>query len=137
MVRINHLRNCQLCHALSTSQDDLLRAAVPTPGIALNPGRGFYRGGNPSVRADVTFVRQDFSLTLPVKNAAPWPSEQRFDFVVRHRDARPEELAALEKRSADASYPQREAVIFALKELIRRLPEIRGPVLDPISDVGR
>jgi len=37
------------------------------------------------VSFDVTYLRQDFSVKLPVTNAQPWPAQQRFDFLVRTR----------------------------------------------------
>lgn len=81
LVRLNHMRNCLLCHAPSgNDQDGLVRGLVPTPGQPLP--RLYYSGqaGN-FVRADTTFLRQDFSVNMPVEAAAPWPNEQRFDFV--------------------------------------------------------
>jgi len=71
------------------------------------------------VRADITYIRQDFSVQQP----APTPgttnlTNQRFDYLVRVRllgskDAK--KLAAEVKELA--SYPQRDAVLFALREL--------------------
>jgi len=122
LVRLNHLRSCFVCHAISTSPLDKVRGLVPTPGTQLP--LAYYaeraRSSGPFVRADVTYLRQDFSVMLPVEKAQPWPSQQRFDFVIGARDAKPDELAELEKRPAKASYPQREAVLFALKELDRK-----------------
>src|SRR5262249_23942782 len=71
------------------------------------------------VRADVTFLRQDFSVrqsaVLPGAAAA---ADLRFDYLVRTRPARPDELARQKDRSRDpTAYPQREAVLFALREL--------------------
>src|SRR5262249_28324647 len=34
LVRVNHLRNCFLCHAPSFDERDLVRGLVPTPGKA-------------------------------------------------------------------------------------------------------
>ena len=35
LVRVNHLANCLLCHAPSFQRGDLVRGAVPTPGLPL------------------------------------------------------------------------------------------------------
>jgi len=116
LVRINHLRNCLLCHPLATGGANQVAGAVPTPGKRLEPV--YYSGeetGGIQVRADITHLRQDFSLVQRVEQQQPWPSEQRFDFLVRRRAATPGELANLEK--PPATYPQRDAVLFALKAL--------------------
>jgi hypothetical protein len=119
LVRVNHLRNCVLCHAVSTGDGDLVRGAVPTPGqpipLVYYQDRG--RSSLTFVRADITYLRQDFSLVMPVEKAAPWPDRQRFDFLVRTRDATPQELEETRKAPPEKTYPQREAVRFALKEL--------------------
>jgi hypothetical protein len=78
------------------------------------------------IRGDVTFVRQDFSLQLParpgdipdvVRPRLPL-NTVRFDYVVRRRALTPGEAA---RRRAEAkgrpSYPQRDAALFALREL--------------------
>jgi hypothetical protein len=117
LVRVNHLRNCFLCHAPSFSDWDLVRALVPTPGKALSVQyyAALAQSGDILVRADITYLRQDFSVVQPVAKAAPWPELQRYDFLVRSRAATSEEQIALQK--PPATYPQREAVLFALKEL--------------------
>jgi hypothetical protein len=93
VVRVNHARNCQLCHAPSWNQNDTARVSVPSPLESLPPSFSvqYYTQGNLLVRADVTYLRQDFSMTLPVADPGPWPAEQRFDFFVRTRPARPDE----------------------------------------------
>ena len=50
----------------------------------------------------------------PVNAAAPWPDEQRFDYLVRRRVLSPNEAGSLVSKD---SYPQRDAVLFALREL--------------------
>lgn len=76
------------------------------------------------VRADVTFLRQDFSVQLPafeVLAGAPDPPRFRFDYVLRTRELTRAEKARLKKQSVDrAAYPQRDAVLFALRELTGR-----------------
>jgi len=119
VVRINHLRNCLLCHPPSSSVKDPMRAVVPTPGQTLP--RVYYSSSEGDfVRADVTYLRQDFSLIERVAKPDKWPEWQRFDYLIRTRELTAEELAAHKgkaRKSASSSYPQKEAVLFALREL--------------------
>ena len=73
---------------------------------------------NLSVRADVIYLKQDFSVLQPVANAKPWPRMQRFDYLVRKRELNAEEAARLTRdqrgKAETASYPQRDAVLWAL-----------------------
>lgn len=116
LVRLNHMRNCLLCHAPSTNANDgLVRGRVPTPGEPLPPAYYAARSGD-FVRADTTFLRQDFSAIMPVEGASPWPAEQRFDFVVCTRVVKPEEMPNITTKKDD-NYPQREAVLYALRGL--------------------
>ena len=107
LVRINHHHNCLLCHAPATAERDKLSQAatdelapltaqIPVPSEAMN---AYYAPVRPDilVRFDVTYLRQDFSLSLPVANADPWPRMQRYDFLVRTREVGPQEAAQLEK----------------------------------------
>jgi hypothetical protein len=119
VVRVNHLRNCLLCHAPSADGSGLVRGLIPTPG---EPLRVEYYESNQGdfVRADVTYLRQDFSRTEDVPNADPWPTRQRFDYLVRVRPPTSGELETALNRPPDLpppSYPQRGAVLFALREL--------------------
>lgn len=120
VVKINHLRNCLLCHAPSVDLKDRLRAVVPTPGQPLPISYYGSRKGD-FVRADITYLRQDFSLMERVAKPDKWPEWQRFDYVVRTRELTAEEMAAhrkkLKSKPVASSYPQREAVLFALREL--------------------
>lgn len=121
VVRINHARNCQLCHAPSWDAKDPVRVAVPSTAAPLPPPFSFAyysdSGQGEMVRADVTYLRQDFSLTLPVQDPGPWPKLQRFDFLVRQRPALPWEL---QKRWSNIDYPQRYAVLRALRKITNR-----------------
>ncbi len=73
------------------------------------------------MRADITYLRQDFSLMERVTKPDKWPQWQRFDYLVRTRELTADEIADHEKKRkrkpAARSYPQREAVLFALREL--------------------
>jgi hypothetical protein len=92
LVKVNHLRNCMLCHPASTNTSDPLRGPIPQPGQELPRVYYSQTKGN-FVRADVVYIRQDFSVMLPVENAQPWPAMQRYDFFVRTRPAMATELA--------------------------------------------
>jgi len=65
LVRINHHKNCLLCHApgnTSSVSPESLTAAVPVPSEPLpGPFQG-YESSSPDllVRVDVTYLRQDF-----------------------------------------------------------------------------
>ncbi len=57
----------------------------------------------------------------PVASPGKWSGQQRFDYRVRTRKATPKESQLLqdsqtEKKLGDP-YPQREAVLFALREI--------------------
>jgi hypothetical protein len=141
VVRINHLSNCLLCHAPSLSKDDLVRAQVPVPGESLTPP--YYGGTEGSfVRADITFLRQDFSLVQPVTNPGKWPGHQRFDYLLRTRKATTKEvtlLAGLKKeKKLDDPYSQRDAVLFALRGITKTDMGSRTeswlPLLNPLPD---
>jgi hypothetical protein len=105
VVRINHHRNCLLCHppASQSGPTQEVPGVIPIPGspFPTSPKEAYGRvqsSGEPMVRADTTYLRQDFSVMMPVANAAPWPEMQRFDFVVRTRPVEGKELAALEAK---------------------------------------
>src|SRR5262249_31438028 len=91
---------------------------VPMPGE--DPPPLYYQSRTGLfVRADITFLRQDFSVIQPVANSGKWPGNQRFDYLVRTRAATPIELTVLEKRKQEdpmlsSPYPQREAMFSVL-----------------------
>ena len=123
LVRMSHMSNCMVCHAPSLSKEDLVRGRVPVPGEDPPPLYYAHRTGT-FVRADTTFLKQDFSLMQPVANAGKWPGNQRFDYLVRARPLNPAEIRsfqALEKSGKiTADYPQKEAVLFALRAMTGR-----------------
>ena len=130
LVRVNHLRNCLLCHAPSSSNRDLVRGAMPIPGEPLP--RVYYDDPRANfVRADVTYLRQDFSVMRTVAKPDQWPALQRYDYLVRLRELAPAEIAAAAsaKRLSDGhgAYPQQTAVLYALHVLSpARSPGKRG-----------
>jgi hypothetical protein len=133
LVKVNHHRNCLLCHAPGNTENTpagALKVAVPLPNEPLpKPSEGGGYQTNPPVsdivvRLDMTYLRQDFSLMMPVAEAHPWPELQRFDFLVRTRPVTPSEVQAFESRR-EADEPDRppvyhRAALFALRELSGR-----------------
>jgi hypothetical protein len=115
-----------LCHAaVDTNRDSIDRSVpvgpAPSPGDPLPPpsmNMEYYslRPGITIVRADITYLRQDFSLNQVVKDPGKWPAMQRFDFLVRTRELTPAEAAAEQpKGHVDVEY--RQAINFALRAL--------------------
>lgn len=137
LVRLNHHRNCLLCHPPANTPDvkigtfgqidDLVTGPVPNPYQELpSPSQGYRRFASPDilVRADVTYLRQDFSAFLIVKDAQPWPQQQRFDFLVRTRLVTTKEAEAyrawLTAQGPDYLPPHRRAALTALRALTGR-----------------
>ena len=128
VVKINHHRNCVLCHApgnVPNQNTSVFTASIPVPGEPLPSGYG--PSDSPpdlAVRVDVTYLRQDFSLFLPVADAQPWPEFQRFDFVVQTRTVSEAEAKAfheaLTPREPGVLTPYHRAVLLALRELTGR-----------------
>jgi hypothetical protein len=127
LVRINHHRNCLMCHApgQDVANTDVLTAETPVPGQPLPSfNNGGYRSqGIPDllVRIDVTYLRQDFSMMVPVADAAPWPEMQRFDFVARTRELKDDEVSAFkekfDKLEPGVVPPNHRSALLALREL--------------------
>ncbi len=121
LVQVNHLRNCLLCHAPSTDPTgDLVRARIPTEGEPLPPFQVYYADSSPGdfVRADVTYLQQDFSANQTVEHSAPWPSYQRFDYLVTERPVSSDRPPGPARKPEEAASPSwRESVLFALREL--------------------
>jgi hypothetical protein len=119
MVHIHHVRNCLLCHPPSLDVSDTPRGAVPSAG---QPRSAYYSGGDRSlfVRADVTYVKQDFSLMLPARGDDGRQEPARYDFVVRERAASAGDLSVREANVQSGPCEQREAVLFALRRLTGR-----------------
>ncbi len=125
LVRVNHLRNCLLCHSPSTAKTDHVRAPVPPPGEEVPERSSIYymeRSGYTLVRADVTYLRQDFSVLQPVKDHGVWPAWQRFDYLVRVRPLTAEEQVAFaaERPETRPLSAHRKAILFALRALTGR-----------------
>ena len=131
VVKVNHLRNCLLCHAPSTSADDPVRGFVPKPGEEI-PVLYYAQAEGDFVRADLTYLRQDFSVMERVADPGKWPEMQRFDYMVRQRELTDQEIIDMADvpRPPSNSYPQRQALLLTLERLNR--PGAR----DPRDNVG-
>jgi len=123
LVRINHLRNCLVCHAPAErgkTPEETLVAQVPVPTLPLPDTSSGYDQSESTllVRIDVTYLRPDFSALRPVTDwtAASWSPKQRFDYLVRRRVLTPAEAADLRARLVGVS-PYRRAAARALREL--------------------
>jgi hypothetical protein len=129
LVRVNHHRNCLLCHAPGNTgkvSPDTLTAEVPVPGQPLTPPSSGYNSTQQDilVRLDVTYLRQDFSALQPVADANPWPEMQRFDFLVRTRTLTDDEAVAYREKLAPREEgefsPYQRAALAALRDLTGR-----------------
>jgi HEAT repeat protein len=72
------------------------------------------------VRADITYLRQDFSVLQPVRQpGGVLPLDRRFDYVVRFRPLNEKQQTEWKARpdKLPDTYDQREAVLFALRDL--------------------
>jgi hypothetical protein len=149
LVRINHLSNCLLCHGPSTSAEDPVRGRIPIPGE--NPPPLYYAESTGLfARADITFLRQDFSVVQPVLKPLTWPGQQRFDYLLRKRKPTEKELElatplpqrtglerpfATKPEKIDLPLPiyHQEAARFALRSLAKS----SGPSLErPLAEDG-
>ena len=116
LVQLNHLKNCLLCHAASADASDRVRGLVPDPDRLPTTSRTeYYRGSGLFARAEVTYLVQDFSVVQPVVESAKRVRHERFDYVVRTRTAIAAE--AMADVGHEANYPQRDSVLFALREM--------------------
>jgi HEAT repeat protein len=128
LVRVNHLGNCMMCHAAANTMTEPVLGIAPGTSRRVTPGTWGGGGGQTApfwVRADVTFFRQDFSESIPYGQhgvVAVQPT-LRFDYLVRTRQLSPKETARQQSQhDGQAGYEQREAVLFALRELTGKDP---------------
>jgi hypothetical protein len=160
LVRINHLRNCLLCHPPGNTPDvvrerkgaaasvfvdpslEVLTDHVPPPSefTAFSERRGWSPSRTESpreiipgrlIRADVTYLRQDFSLLQEVAKGDPGPRTQRFDFLVRDRVLSEEEARAYQAAAAALAQtsPYHQAARAALRTLRELAPPDAGPTV--------
>ena len=122
LVRVNHLRNCLLCHAPSVEKRASFQAAVPEPGKPIP--RNFYYGPkseSPSVRPDITYIVQDFSVMHELQNQKPWPNRQRFDYFVRERTVDESEARRLSDEATRKEPIRHRAIRYAIQKLSAKL----------------
>lgn len=125
LVRVNHLRNCLLCHAPEPNEEQGTATQLVATGTVPDPyaplPRVYYGGprrGSLLVRADVTYIWQDFSIASNVEDPQTgWPSRQRFDYFVRTARIPAWEVDDLEQRYPRATSPQRHAARYAVEAL--------------------
>jgi len=129
MVRVNHHRNCLLCHAPvndltarqigSRSSATVPLGPCPSGQEPLPPSSTtvYYsaRPGVTLVRADVTYLRQDFSTQMKVADPSEWPVMQRYDFLVRTRDVNANDIDGRKIAAAQGEYS--EAILVTLRTL--------------------
>ena len=125
LVRVNHLKNCLLCHPPAGAERSTLSGPVPQRDREIPVV--YYASrlkGIPLVNASTIYVRQDFSVLHTVKDAKPWPELQRFDYLVRTRPLRDDEIPkqAEKQDTAISTYPQREAVRALVAVLEQKEP---------------
>jgi HEAT repeat protein len=82
-----------------------------------------------NVRGDVTYLRQDFSIQQPVQTgAAAQAVPLRFDYLVRTRPVTEKQMHEWKTQAKkETTYEQRDAVLFALRELTGQDP---GPTTE-------
>jgi HEAT repeat protein len=130
LVRVNHVQNCLLCHVPAVGRDSVTDVDpfahrpdqtydVGYRGPTLPGSNGGVWANRVLIRADVQFLRQDFSVTLPTNGGNSSAPGQRFDFIVRTRPLNPAEVRdwKLRPRATALTYPQREATLYALRAL--------------------
>jgi hypothetical protein len=141
LVRVNHHHNCLLCHAPAGTTEKANKEAeleslilvpaapIPVPCRKLPTVADYLTARDHFifVRADITYLRQDFSVLQTVDNPGKWPARQRFDYLVRTRPLTAKERAEWEEQKKHPRPPSfhRQAVLDALGCLARQ--EARTP----------
>lgn len=117
LVRVNHLRNCLMCHApVVDPKASPFMAAVPEPKKPL-PRIYYDSGSRTRVRPDITYIIQDFSASHMVNDANPWPIEQRFDYFVRNRTIDSAEALDRRKKRDEKEQLRERALRYAIEKL--------------------
>ena len=131
LVRVNHVQNCLLCHVPAVGRDPVTDvdpfARRPSQtydvgyrGPRIPGGSGGVWANKVLIRADVQFLRQDFSVTFPPGGSYSAAGGLRFDFLVRTRPLKPAEVREWKYRQDAPTYPQREATLYALRAVTGR-----------------
>ncbi len=116
LVAVSHRANCLMCHPASLTEADQPRAVVPSQEELMRVGMGYGfilpRASSPTkrtfVRADITYLKQDYSVIL---------GGERHDLFVRERLSTPKDAAAALARRKKGRTAHQEAAAFALREL--------------------
>jgi len=117
LVRVNHLRNCLMCHApVVDPKASPFMAAVPEPQKPL-PRIYYDSGSRMRVRPDITYIIQDFSASHMVNDANHWPIEQRFDYFVRNRTIDSAEALDRRKKRDKKELLRDRALRYAIEKL--------------------
>src|SRR5262249_18307229 len=114
LVRVNHKINCLMCHPASFNTADPLRTPRPPLRVQLGGLGGGYFGPPPKatktpqqketfVRADVTYLRQDYSVML---------QGRRYDLFVRERPGTPADAAEALTRKTRGPTEHQKAAAF-------------------------
>jgi hypothetical protein len=122
VVRVKHVKNCMMCHPPSFESTDLVRGAIPdAQRLQTGQSTGYNQGsgsqGEGFIAADVTYLRQDFSVLQPDATPGKKPERLRYDYFVSIRHANPQ---ASKAQTTDSPY--RQAIRFAIKELSQHDP---------------
>jgi len=131
LVRVNHIQNCLLCHVPAVGRDSVTDvdpfAHRPTQtyqvggygGPKLPGGSSGVWANKVLIRADVQFLRQDFSISFPTGDNFGSDGGLRFDFLIRTRPLTTEENQLWKNRANpdNTAYPQREAALYALRAI--------------------
>jgi hypothetical protein len=141
LVKINHHRNCMMCHAPGSAESvaaGALTVDPPVPGQPFPPSRGSYSQSSSlsglAIRVDVTYLRQDFSVMMAVADAKPWPEMQRFDFLVRERTVTADEAKLYREKLT----PKEEGVLSPYhRAALSALREITGKDTAPTAEAWR
>jgi len=117
LVRINHLKNCLLCHPPAASRINSIPAPIPVRGEKLPVVYYAGRLASNSIDASTVYLRQDLSVLHKVAKPEKWPEIQRFDYLVRTRPYQNTRKPTASGKARQISYPQRDAVLYALNSL--------------------
>jgi hypothetical protein len=149
LVQINHQANCLMCHAPAVTLHDPVPGLVP--GLTVISSRTESGGYGASaktptstvqnrplwVRADVAYLRQDFSISHPIPvvlAGMPINSDLRVDYLVRIRPLTDKEVKKVQsEHRTPGESRQRQALLFALRELAR---EDRGVTFEDWKDLA-